>query len=154
MAAKMSEQSDLRNFFGKNNTETDQEPTSSGCSVSVKSESYQQPAPKKDRKFLSIKWLRYENDLMFCDTCLTAKACSNPFTKDVLPSKILLLYKRWDPIFNDGTPIIIKVESQGPPNIQLGVKPCNQSGMMPRKKKKYIRENTIRKSFTILYLKK
>ena len=28
------------------------------------------------------------------------------------------------PNFNDGTPIIFKVESQGPPNIQLGVKPC------------------------------
>ena len=27
------------------------------------------------------------------------------------------------PNFNDGTPIIFKVESQGPPNIQLGVKP-------------------------------
>ena len=44
------------------------------------------PAPQKDLKFLSswfscYKCLRYENDLMFCVTCLTAKACSNPFTE-------------------------------------------------------------------------
>ena len=32
-------------------------------------------------------------------------------------------------MFNDGTPIIIKVESQGPPKIQLGVKPCNQQSL-------------------------
>ena len=51
----MSEQSDMRNFFGKRNAETDQEPSSSGCSESVKSESSQKPAQKKDRKFLSIQ---------------------------------------------------------------------------------------------------
>ena len=38
-------------------------------------------------------------------------------------SKFEAYLKRWDPNFNDGTPIIFKVESQGPPNIQLGVKP-------------------------------
>ena len=54
MAAKMSEKSDLRNFFGKRNEETDQEPSSSGCSESIKSESSQKPPPKKDGKFLSI----------------------------------------------------------------------------------------------------
>ena len=43
----MSKQSDLRNFFGKRNTETDQEPSSSGCSESDKSESSQKQAPKK-----------------------------------------------------------------------------------------------------------
>ena len=35
----MSEQSDLRNSFGKRNAEMDQEPYSCGCSESVKSES-------------------------------------------------------------------------------------------------------------------
>ena len=49
----MSKQNDLRNFFGKRNTETDQEPFSSGCSESEKSESSQKPDPKKDRKLLS-----------------------------------------------------------------------------------------------------
>ena len=53
MAAKKSKQSDLRNFFGKRNAETDQEPSSSDCSESDKSESSQKPALKKDRKFLS-----------------------------------------------------------------------------------------------------
>ena len=52
----MSKQSDLKNFFGKRNAEMDQEPSSSGCLESDKSESSQKPAPKKDRKFLSI-WL-------------------------------------------------------------------------------------------------
>ena len=33
----MSELSDLRNFHGKRNAETDQEPTSGGCLESVKS---------------------------------------------------------------------------------------------------------------------
>ena len=81
--------------------------------------------PQKDRKFLSswpgrsgrYKWLRCENDLMFCDTCLTAKACSNPFTEGFTTFQNSTLIKK------DGTPIIIKVESQGPPHIQLGVKP-------------------------------
>ena len=83
----MSKQIDLRRFFGKRNANTDdQEPSSSGCSGPDQSESSTKPAPKKDRKFLSswlghYKWLRYENDLMFCDTGLTAKACSNPFTE-------------------------------------------------------------------------
>ena len=76
----MSKQIDLRTFFGKRNADTDdQEPSSSGCSGPDQSESSKKPAPKKDRKFLSswlghYKWLRYENDLMFSDTCLTAKA--------------------------------------------------------------------------------
>ena len=47
MAAKMSKQNDLRNFFGKRNAEMDQEPSSSGCSESDKSESSQKPAPKE-----------------------------------------------------------------------------------------------------------
>ena len=51
----MSEQSDLRNFFGKRNAETDQESSSSGCSETVKCESSQKPAPKKDLKFLAIQ---------------------------------------------------------------------------------------------------
>ena len=42
------------------------------------------------------------------------------------PSKFDCIYKDGTPIFNDGTPIIIKVESQGPQNIQLSVKPCNK----------------------------
>ena len=50
----MSEQSDLKNYFGKRNAETDQEPSSSSWSESVKSESSQKPVLKKDRKFLSI----------------------------------------------------------------------------------------------------
>ena len=50
----MSEQSDLRNSFSKRNAEMDQEPYSNGCSESVKSQSSQKPALKKDRKFLSI----------------------------------------------------------------------------------------------------
>ena len=37
----------------------------------------------------------------------------------------MYILKDGTPIFNDGTPFIIKVESQGPPNIELGVKPCN-----------------------------
>ena len=96
----MSEQSDLRNFFGKRNAETDQEPSSSGCSASVKSEFTQnQPRKKIENSYLSLgryKWLRYENDMMFCDTCLTAKACSNPF--------IYSYIKDGTPIFNDETP--------------------------------------------------
>ena len=44
----MSKQSDLRNFFGKRNAETDQGPSLSGCSESDKSESSQKPASKKD----------------------------------------------------------------------------------------------------------
>ena len=43
----MSKQSHLRNFFVKRNAETDQEPSSSGCSESDKSESLQKPARKK-----------------------------------------------------------------------------------------------------------
>ena len=83
----MSKQSDLRNFFGKRNAETDQEPSSSGCSESDQSKcSKKKNSPQKDRKFLSswlgrYKWLGCENDLIFCDTCLTAKACSNPSTE-------------------------------------------------------------------------
>ena len=39
--------------------------------------------------------------------------------------QLLYIYiKRGDPHFQWWDPIIIKVESQGPPNIQLGVKPC------------------------------
>ena len=120
-ASKMSKQSDLRNFFGKRNAETYQEPSSCGCSESDQSKSSKKTSPQI--RFLSswlgrYKWLRCENDLMFCDTCLTAKSCSIPSRKDVLPSKILRLYKKiGPPIPNDGTPIIIKVESQGPPNI-------------------------------------
>ena len=89
----------MRNFFGKRNAETDQEPSSSGCSGSDKSESSKKPAPQKDQKFLSSwlgrhKRLRYKNNLMFnfCDTCLTAKASLKPFKEG--PSK-----KRWDPHF-------------------------------------------------------
>ena len=81
----MSKQSDPSIFFGKRNAETDQEPSYRGCPASDKSVSSQKQAPKKYLKFLTVwigryKWLRYENDLMFCDICLTAKACSNPFT--------------------------------------------------------------------------
>ena len=102
----MSKQSDLRNFFGKRNAETDQEPSSSGCSESDQSKSSKknQP-PQKDRKFLSswlgrYKWLRCENDLMFCDTCLTAKACWNPFTEGFTTSQNFYAYiKKWDPHF-------------------------------------------------------
>ena len=43
----MSKQSDLRNFFDKRNAETDQEPSSSGCLESDKSESSQKPASQK-----------------------------------------------------------------------------------------------------------
>ena len=43
----MSKQSDLGNFFGKRNAETDQEPSSSGCSESDRSESSKKTAPKK-----------------------------------------------------------------------------------------------------------
>ena len=53
MAAKMSKQSDLRNFFGKRNAETDQAPSLSSCLESDKSQSSQKPAHKKDWKFLS-----------------------------------------------------------------------------------------------------
>ena len=49
-AAKTSKQSDLRNFFGKRNAETDQEPSSRGCSESNKSESSEKPALKKRSK--------------------------------------------------------------------------------------------------------
>ena len=38
--------------------------------------------------------------------------------------KLEAYIKNGTPNFNDGTPIIFKVESQGPPNILLGVKPC------------------------------
>ena len=50
----MSQQSNLKNSFGKRNAEMDQEPYSNGCSESVKFESAQKPALKKNRKFLSI----------------------------------------------------------------------------------------------------
>ena len=46
----MSKQSDLRNFFGNRNAETDQEPSSSGCSESDQSKSSKKKQPpKKDR---------------------------------------------------------------------------------------------------------
>ena len=44
-AAKMSKQSDLRNFFGKRNAETDQEPSSSGCSEWDQSKSSKKNSP-------------------------------------------------------------------------------------------------------------
>ena len=79
-------------LFGKRNAETDQEPSSSSCSESDQSKSSKKTSPQKDRKFLSswlgrYKWWRCENDLMFCDTCLTAKACSNPFTEGCTTSQ-------------------------------------------------------------------
>ena len=43
----MSKQSDLRNFFGKRNAYTDQEPSSSGCSEPDQSESSKNQPPKK-----------------------------------------------------------------------------------------------------------
>ena len=43
----MSKQSDLRNLFGKINAETDQEPSSRGCSESDQSQSSQNQPPKK-----------------------------------------------------------------------------------------------------------
>ena len=43
----MSKQSDLRFFFGKRNADTDQEPSSSGCSESDQSESSKNQPPKK-----------------------------------------------------------------------------------------------------------
>ena len=46
----MLKQSDLRNFFGKRNAETDQGPSFNGCLESDKSESSQKPAPQKDWK--------------------------------------------------------------------------------------------------------
>ena len=54
-AAKMSKQSDLRNFFGKRNAEKDPEPSSRGCSESDKSEPSKKSALIKDRKFLSSR---------------------------------------------------------------------------------------------------
>ena len=51
-------------------------PSSSGCFDHLK----KQPQKKIENSY-RCKWLRYENDLMFCDTCLTAMAL-------VLPSKI------------------------------------------------------------------
>ena len=62
------------------------------------------PPPKKNRKFLSswlgcYKWLRCENDL-FCDTCLTAKACSNPFTEGFTTSQNSTIYKKMGPPFS------------------------------------------------------
>ena len=50
-AAKMSKQSDLRNFFGKRTAETDQEPSSSGCSESDQSKSFEKKtSPQKKIK--------------------------------------------------------------------------------------------------------
>ena len=46
-AAKMSKQSDLRNFFGKRNAETDQDQSSSGCSESDQSKSSKKKQPQK-----------------------------------------------------------------------------------------------------------
>ena len=46
----MSEQSDLRNFFGKRNADTDQEPSSSSYSESIKSESSKKKTAKKRSK--------------------------------------------------------------------------------------------------------
>ena len=43
----MSKQSDLRNFFGKRNAETDHEPSSSGCSESDQSKSSKKTSPAK-----------------------------------------------------------------------------------------------------------
>ena len=49
---------------------------------------------------------------------------TEPSRKNVLPSEIRSFFEKdGTPNFNDGTPIIFKVESQGPPNIQLDVKP-------------------------------
>ena len=43
----MSKQSDLSNFFGKRNAETDQEPSSSGCSESDQAKSSKKTQPPK-----------------------------------------------------------------------------------------------------------
>ena len=54
----MSLQSDLRNFFGKRNAETDQEPSSSGCSESDQSKSSKKtsPAKKIENSYLALLW--------------------------------------------------------------------------------------------------
>ena len=46
----MSKQSDRRNFFGKRNVETYQEPSSSGCSESDQSKSAIKTSPPKRSK--------------------------------------------------------------------------------------------------------
>ena len=85
-AAKMSKHGDRRNFFGKRNAETDQEPSSISCSGSDKLESSQKPAPKKmGISYLRFwldrhKWLRYENDLMFW-RCVWSRELSSCPTK-------------------------------------------------------------------------
>ena len=43
----MSKQNDLRNFFDERNAEMDQEPFSSACSKSEKSESSKKSSPEK-----------------------------------------------------------------------------------------------------------
>ena len=48
----MSKQSDLRNFFGKRNAETDQEPSSSYCLESDQSKSSKKNSPHKRSKIL------------------------------------------------------------------------------------------------------
>ena len=73
----MSKQRDLRSFFDKSfnkkNVHT-QEQATSAESYSDKEISVQ----KKGRRFLNewlskYKWLRYENDMMYCDVCISAK---------------------------------------------------------------------------------
>ena len=122
----MSEKSNLRNFFGKRNAEKNQEPSSSSCSESVKSETSQKPAPKKGQKFLSFwigpyKWLRYENDLMF-DSYI--RPVQIPSRRYVLTSKILLLYKKMGPPFSMmGPPSQSKLSPRDPPTFNLVLNP-------------------------------
>ena len=81
----MSQQRDLRSFFDKSfnkkNVHT-QEQATSAESYSDKEISVQ----KKGRRFLNewlskYKWLRYENDMMYCNVCISAKDSINPFTE-------------------------------------------------------------------------
>ena len=89
MAAKMSKKERSENFFWQQKWTKNHPLAPVQSQIGPNLLKKQPPPPKKDRKFLyswlgrsgRYKWFKCENDLMFCDTCLTAKACSNPFTE-------------------------------------------------------------------------
>ena len=83
----MSTQAKLFTFFSgkRKNDENDQSKDNSVCSTDD-GELSKTASVKRESKFLSswldkFKWLRYKDDKMVCDICISAKSSTNPFTE-------------------------------------------------------------------------
>ena len=82
-------QNDIRVLLGKRKSDVEAKPMDDECEADLGKEPEEPPSdpkPKIDLKFVEdwlakFKWLRHENDLLFCDTCKSAKATKNPFTQ-------------------------------------------------------------------------